>query len=256
MTSVTPAQAARIFLQPQRKCDAPGALGLPGAQQHDFMFEGSKLVYWTIGHGPKVFLLHGWEGSSADMAPFVQPLVSAGYSVLALDLPAHGASEGERASLFQCARAVNQLLENVGHPRAFIAHSAGCPVVIETIRNGIMTDAVVLIGSPARYKDQAILVANQLGLDRDGTKQMLNELASMDVDVASLNTPVAVRDLKVPGLVIHSEDDRVIPCALGKEIADAWPMAQYMQMNGLGHRRILSSPEVIAAAVNFIDKAK
>jgi len=78
----------------------------------------------------------------------------------------------------------------------------------------------------------------------------------MDVDVTAINTPLAVRDLKVPGLVIHSDNDRVIPCALGKEVADAWPRARYMVMNGLGHRRILSSSEVIQASVDFIDKVK
>jgi len=256
MTSVTPSQAAQIFLQPRRKSNASGALDLPGARQCNFTFEGLNLAYWIAGNGPTIFLLHGWEGSSADMMPFVQPLVSAGYAVLALDLPAHGASEGTHVSLFQCIRAVSQLLAHVGHPRAFIAHSAGCPVVVEVIRHGITTGAVVLIGSPARYQDQAIQVANQLGLDRDGTKDMLHALAAMDVDVAALNTPVAVRDIRVPGLVIHSDDDRTIPCALGKEIADAWPGAKYMPVNGLGHRRILSSPEVIAAAVDFIGEVK
>jgi len=256
MTSVTPSQAARIFLKPQKKSDTPSLSELPGVQQHDLIFEGLKLVYWTAGNGPMVFLLHGWEGSSADMMPFVQPLLSAGYSVSALDLPAHGASEGTLASLFQFIRAVKQLLEEIGHPRALIAHSVGCPVVIEAIRSGITTDAVVLIGSPARYKDQAILVASQLGLGRDGTEQMLYELAAMDIDVTAINTPLAVRDLKVPGLVIHSDNDRVIPCALGKEVADAWPRARYMVMKGLGHRRILSSSEVIRASVDFIDKVK
>jgi len=256
MASVTPSQAARIFLQPQKKSDTPSLSALPGVQQHDLTFENLKLVYWTAGNGPMVFLLHGWEGSSADMVPFVQPLVNTGYSVSALDLPAHGASEGTLASLFQFTRAVRQLLEKISHPHAVIAHSAGCPVIIEAIRSGMMTDAAVLIGSPARYKDQAILVARQLGLDHDGTEQMLHELAAMDVDVSAINTPLAARDLKIPGLVIHSDNDRVIPCALGKEVADAWPGAEYILVNGLGHRRILSSPEVIQAVVDFIKRVK
>ena len=256
MTSITPAQAAKIFLRPQKKTNPSDPMGLPGSQRNDFAFEGMKLAWWSMGTGPMVFLLHGWEGSSADMTPFAAPLLSAGFSVAALDLPAHDASEGTFVSLFQFTRAVKQLLDHTGHPHAFIAHSVGCPAVIEAIRAGINVDAVVLIGTPARYKDQAFLVASHLGLDRDGAKQMLDELKSMDVDVAAINTPLAVHDLKVPGLVIHSDDDKVIPHALGKEVADAWPGAKFMPMSGWGHRRILSSPEVVAAAVEFVGRVK
>jgi pimeloyl-ACP methyl ester carboxylesterase len=255
-TSITPSQAAKLFLRPQKKRNPADPTGLPDSQRNDFEFEGLKLAFWQAGAGPMVFLLHGWEGSSADMTQFVAPLLSAGFSVAALDLPAHGASEGTLVSLFQFTRATKQLLDHIGHPHAFIAHSVGCPVVIEAIHAGINVNAVVLIGTPARYKDQAFMVASQLGLDRDGTKQMLEELKSMDVDVSAINTPAAVRDLKVPGLIIHSEDDKVIPQVLGKEVADAWPGARFMSMSGLGHRRILSSSEVIAAAVEFVGSAK
>jgi len=256
MTAMTPAQAAKLFLRPQKKPNPSDPMGLPGSRRNDFSFEGLKLASWHAGTGPTVFLLHGWEGSSADMTPFVAPLLNAGFSVAALDFPAHGASEGTLVSLFQFTRAVKQLVDEIGHPHAFIAHSVGCPVVIEAIRTGIEVKAAVLIGTPARYKDQAFLVASHLGLDREGTKQMLEELKAMEVDVAAINTPAAVRELKVPGLVVHSDDDKVIPQILGKEVADAWPGAKFMPVSGLGHRRILSSPEVIAAAVEFVARAK
>ena len=63
-------------------------------------FEGGELAVTTWGSaGPNILLMHGWGGSRAQMTGFVEPLVSAGYRVVAYDQPAHGESDGKLTNL-------------------------------------------------------------------------------------------------------------------------------------------------------------
>src|SRR3712207_7030695 len=57
-----------------------------------------------------------------------------------------------------------------------------------------------------------------------------------------------------PTLVVHDRDDAYTPVADGAAIAAAWPDARLRVTSGLGHRRILRDPEVVAEAVEFVDR--
>ncbi|MCH2108975.1 MAG: hypothetical protein MK135_06570 [Polyangiaceae bacterium] len=67
----------------------------PRAQGHEVMVQGRRQVRaLQYGSGPQILLVHGWGGAGVQMAAFVDPLVERGYSVVVVDLPAHGGSEG------------------------------------------------------------------------------------------------------------------------------------------------------------------
>jgi hypothetical protein len=55
-----------------------------------------------------------------------------------------------------------------------------------------------------------------------------------------------------PLLVVHDLEDDEVPHADGAAIASAWPGARLLSTRGLGHRRILRDPEVVAATVGFV----
>jgi pimeloyl-ACP methyl ester carboxylesterase len=56
----------------------------------------------------------------------------------------------------------------------------------------------------------------------------------------------------MPALVIHDVDDAGVPWQQGRQIAEAWPGAQFVKTQGLGHNRILRDPAVIGRVVAFI----
>jgi pimeloyl-ACP methyl ester carboxylesterase len=58
--------------------------------------------------------------------------------------------------------------------------------------------------------------------------------------------------LDLPLLVLHDRDDAEVPCAHGETLAAAWPGARLHRTSGLGHRRILRDPEVVARSVAFL----
>ncbi|MFC4345918.1 alpha/beta hydrolase [Cupriavidus numazuensis] len=80
------------------------------AHYHD----GFRLACWHFGFGPEVVLAHGWNGRGANLWRFVNPLVSAGFSVTVFDGPAHGESKGSRTSPVHFADALRTLCGYLG----------------------------------------------------------------------------------------------------------------------------------------------
>jgi hypothetical protein len=53
-------------------------------------------------------------------------------------------------------------------------------------------------------------------------------------------------------LLIHSADQRVVAIEDGVAGAAVWPGTRHLRVEGLGHRRLLGDPVVVAAAITFI----
>ena len=89
-------------------------------------FAGGELSVTTWGTtGPAILLMHGWGGARAQMTGFVDPLLSAGYRVIAYDQPAHGESDGRTTNLLEIAPSMDLIAEKEGPFQAVVAHSFG-----------------------------------------------------------------------------------------------------------------------------------
>ena len=55
-----------------------------------------------------------------------------------------------------------------------------------------------------------------------------------------------------PTLIVHDRDDPSIPVTDGAAIAAAWPASRLRVTSGLGHRRLLRDPDVVAEVVDFV----
>jgi pimeloyl-ACP methyl ester carboxylesterase len=58
--------------------------------------------------------------------------------------------------------------------------------------------------------------------------------------------------MTAPVLIVHDRDDSDVPYTHGEEIAAAWPGAELLTTNGLGHRAVLRDPAVIQRTVTFL----
>ncbi|HEU5293645.1 MAG TPA: alpha/beta hydrolase, partial [Burkholderiaceae bacterium] len=105
-TDIGTALAMRLFFTPVARGRRARAAAAPAPwrpRQH--RFEGGKLVSWQrsdAGPGaPRVLLTHGWAGDAQQMRALGDAVAAAGFDPILLDLPAHGASDGTRATLPQ-----------------------------------------------------------------------------------------------------------------------------------------------------------
>lgn len=252
MPSMTPEQAAWVFLTPPRSVARTAPEFAQGASRFHFDGPTGRVATRRVGSGPKVLLIHGWGGNASDMAAFVAPLLQAGHEVIIPDLPGHGDSEGETVSVANAAQALLELQKHTGPFHALIAHSVGTAAAVHAMREGLKVNRAALIAPPARYRDYAVGFARQMGLSSAQTIEMIEVLRQLGHDVVSVDSPAAARNLRQAALVVHSNDDRVVSVADGREIAAAWPASRFVLVDGLGHRRILEAPEVVAHVVSFI----
>ena len=247
-----PEQVAHAFLTP-RPPRQHLPLALDGSQALRIATPEGDVALQRAGTGPAVLLLHGWEGQASDLAPFVPPLLDASFGVLAMDLPAHGASAGRQSAIPQLARALRAVGEAVGPLHAVIAHSMGSAVLVEALHAGLAAQRVVLIAAPDHYERYACGFAAAAGLDAEGIEAMLAVLRdAIGVDVREISVTRRAPHLRQPAIFIHSADDRVVAIDDSMGSAAAWPGARHLRVEGLGHRRILADSTVIAAAIEFI----
>jgi pimeloyl-ACP methyl ester carboxylesterase len=253
-------QAWRVFVTPRRlPVKAWEAPALADARRRTVVAEtGTVAVYeWGPAAASAVLLVHGWEHRASFWRAWVVPLLAAGYRVVALDGPAHGASAGQRTSLTEFGGAVQAVLNTLGEVRAIVAHSfgaasvAGLPVRLPA---GAPLPRLVLISAPVGPREVAGRFADFLGLPADLVRRFAGHIERHTgrpvASFAAAASGPGTRAEQV--LVLHDEADEIIPFAEGQQIAAAWPGARLHATRGLGHNRILRDAGVIADAIKFI----
>ena len=213
----------------------------------------TRIAGWRWGHGPAVLLVHGWEGRGSQLGAFVEPLVAAGMSVVTYDSPGHGNSPGNRLYLTDAADALADVVAATGPFHAVIAHSFGAATLLLAHgRNGIDITRNVMISPNAIIEDVVTKFSKLVALDdteRAGFQHSLAGSSGLTLEDLSVERLAAARDSAL--LVIHDREDREVSVRHGDKLAATWPNARLRLTDGLGHRRILRDPDVIAEAVAF-----
>src|SRR6185295_18550638 len=81
---------------PGRRGEPRLATLLEGVEQIAVATPHGRVAAWRVGRGPAVLLVHGWQDSARLWDPLMAELETRGRAFVALDLPGHGFSEGER----------------------------------------------------------------------------------------------------------------------------------------------------------------
>jgi pimeloyl-ACP methyl ester carboxylesterase len=232
-----------------RRFERPASAPPPWSQQGTIETERGAIPYWRAGEGTQsVLLVHGWEGTHADLDAFVEPLVAHGYRVIAFDNYAHGENAAQTATLFDMAQGVRAVGDDAGELRGIIAHSVGGPASAIALDAGLATERIALIATPTYYGDFVRGYAEATGIAPD---VLLAALAERGFALGDTLPDIAAR-LDVPALLVHSSDDRVTSPSGSERVAAAWRGSRLILTNGLGHNRILRDPDTIAAVVGFI----
>jgi pimeloyl-ACP methyl ester carboxylesterase len=249
---------ARRMLRPARRPAEPVG---PGEAEVLCIADRERQLHalsWGVPGQSWVLLMHGWEGRCADMQAFVAPLTAAGLRVVALDAPAHGESPGEQTDVHDIARAIAALAVQLGAPSAIVAHSLGAAASAVYLSEhqptapGAPTAALALLAPGGDLEDEIERVAAALGLPPAAVEALRAQLQQhYRRRLADCSTRAALRTLNLRGMVVHDRDDRVVRHADGVAASRALAGARLLTTQGLGHRRILRDPQVIAEVVAF-----
>jgi pimeloyl-ACP methyl ester carboxylesterase len=246
--------AERVFLTPRRHARPPHERsGLRTARPFTVDGDDGPLSAWEWGtEGPRVLLVHGWEGRGTQLVALVAPLVARGFRVVTFDMPGHGDSPGSLSSFFHFARSIAKVADTVGPLHAMIAHSMGGASAAWALRTAPRPKRLVMIAPPADIRDFTGGASATLGLSEAATAELEARLGRrFGVPLTDVQAVLVAQHMTTPLLVVHDENDREVPLSSGELVANAWPGAVLERTRGLGHRRILRDPAVIETVTAF-----
>lgn len=258
MTAVRPHDfddLVQSMLTPNRR--AAPMRPFPARQAQSQWIDGpqDRLHVRVAGEGPSVLLVHGWGGRSEDLGAVAASLVERGHRVIAIDLPAHGESGGRRTSIPAAARALSTLSSHYGALRAVVAHSMGAAIAVEAMAMGMPVERAVLVAAPTRILAHTRAKAAGFGLHPGQIDALIEAFRRQGIDLGALAISRNPIPLPQPALFVHSRDDSRVPLADGVAGAAAWPGARLLEVDGLGHRRVLDDAQVLDSILAFVRAA-
>jgi len=249
--------AYKLFFTPQRHRAPSWETRLnKTAEVLKMDFDSGNLNALSWGRGPSLLLIHGWGGRATQMGAFVEPLTNAGFRVVALDAPAHGASSGRQTDMIEYAAAINAVRQEVAPVTAIIAHSLGAACTLLSMeRHKFQVEKLILIGSPASAIWVTESFAEVLSIPAHVIKRMRSLLERHYGNTFTwedLSIECMLSRNTIPTLLVHDKFDAEIPYWNALQLAKCSPSSALVTTEGYGHRRILRHEHVISKCVEFL----
>ncbi len=220
---------------------------------------GGKAVVETWGEGPVVYLVHGWGGWRGQLGAFVAPLVARGRRVVAFDAPGHGEADpgvlGPGKGTFpEIAEAFAAVAAELGPAEGVVGHSLGCHVAASVVHRGVEAQRLALVAPSSDFGEITHDFSRILGFGERTRTRMEGIMAGFLAEpIANFDLgPLGADGALPPTLVIHDRHDKESAFAVGERLAAAWPGAELLGTEGLGHQRILADGGVVARVVEHV----
>jgi pimeloyl-ACP methyl ester carboxylesterase len=219
---------------------------------------------WTGGreNAGTVLVLHGWRSRTEYMKSLIEAYRDAGFRVVSLDLPGHGGSSGRRLNLATAVRAAHAAGEWFGPFAAIVGHSFGGAVAVNAVAGSITgipplaASKLVLIAAPSSMPVLFSDFGRYLRLGprtQSAMAKQVGRIAGRPLDEFTGARQLA--ETPLPTLVVHAPDDREVPASHAELFAKAGEHVRLRWAPGLGHRRILSDPAIVEAALGFVARS-
>lgn len=248
----------RIFFTPLRFKTPESELAAETKAEKFSVINSGKMVQcyqWGDPSTPYVLVVHGWAGRATQFRKFIPVFNDGGYRIIGFDGPAHGKSEGKRASLADFADAMNSIAKTKGYPHAIITHSFGGGASLYAISNGFPVKKLINIASPSignRIIQSYLKVIGGSVKVGEGFKQLikLQYGKSFDEFTALELIKKVPEDFKF--MIVHDKEDKEVELIHVQELVKVYPSARLELTSGLGHNRILRDELVIMSCLAFV----
>lgn len=201
-------------------------------------FDGLRLCgryYHKKDGAPLAILMHGYRGTpSRDFSGGAQSYLAAGFNLLLIEQRAHCTSAGHVISFGvnehrDCRAWVDYACRRFGKEVRIVlcGISMGATTVLLASGTDLPENVKGVIADCPFTSPKAIIV--KVCRDRKLPPCIIWPLARLGAalfghfNLSGVNAAEAVKAAKVPILLIHGEDDRFVPCDMGRSIAAANP---------------------------------
>ena len=211
------------------------------------------------GAEPVVYLVHGWGGWRWQLEAFVAPLVEAGFRVITFDAPSHGASDPGpagpgRGTILEFADALAAVVAANGPAHAVVGHSLGATAAAYAMRGGLAVERAVFLAPMADPLPYTRTFAGRLGFGERVRTRLVDRIERrVGMPMSAFDVPAMAGEMATPPLLlVHDRQDAETGWSDSAAIARAWPNSRLVTTSGLGHRRILRAPAVMAEVTGFV----
>ncbi|MEO6346359.1 MAG: alpha/beta hydrolase, partial [Aquaticitalea sp.] len=233
-------KALHLFTKPRKgkKYNEEQRDFLATAFQEECTFEKNKIMtYRWLGKKSTILLIHGWESNSYRWKSLILELKKKGFTVVALDAPAHGKS----GSLFFNAMLYSEFINVVANrfkPEIIIGHSVGgmSTAFFQNKYQPEFVKKIILLGAPSEYADVLKRYTDMLGYNQRITEQLnLTIIERFGDRPENFSTAKYLESIDSKGLIIHDELDNVIPYSDALLIKNSFKNSMLITTSGLGH---------------------
>jgi pimeloyl-ACP methyl ester carboxylesterase len=215
-------------------------------------FNGFK---WGTG-SHKILITHGWGSKAADFSEIIMALSDIdNVEVISFDAPGNGSSEGDLSNLLLYILAVKAIIAEFGAPDILIGHSLGeMANAVAVAELKISPTFLVSITPLIRLKENFEASMNSADVVPEAQHMFLKSFEE------KFGTPASyfnLNDLYNPDNVrshflIYDELDKVSTFNYLEEFLSNFPSIESKNYPGIGHERIIKSPDVINDLVKTV----
>ncbi|CAM4583238.1 protein ABHD12B [Caretta caretta] len=249
----------------------PGSRGIEAQGKDHSWYEES-----LADNNPVIIYLHGNGGNRASghRVSLMKVMSGAGFHILALDYRGYGDSSGypsETGFTTDVLYLYDWVKARSGNSRVlFWGHSLGSGVATNVARKlleekGIQVDLIILESSFTNIREAAAHIPiTRIYRKFPGFEYLI--LDSMALGDIFFHNDENVKVLSSPLLILHSEDDPVLPMHLGRKLAeialhsyankDKVKFVAFPEKLGLAHENICSDPELPDIVKDFLKNIK
>jgi pimeloyl-ACP methyl ester carboxylesterase len=211
------------------------------------------MTYHWQGTGETILLAHGWESNSGRWKSLIKHLQKKHHTIIALDAPAHGNSGSDRFNAILYSEFIHTVAQHY-QPKIIVGHSVGgmASVFFQNKYQIKSIEKLILLGSPSDFKDILRRYTDMLGYNQRVSNQ-LNTIIKKRFGASpdSFSTAKYIENIHSKGLIIHDEDDLIIPFNDALKINSNFKNSKLIITKGFGHS--LNHKKVTQHISDFIE---
>lgn len=208
------------------------ALEIPYREAVVTSYDGLRLFgkcYIASSDAPWLIMLHGYRsGAERDFCGGLKFGIDSGFNVLLVDQRAHGKSEGKCLTFgikerYDCLTWINYVISQAGGSCkiALYGMSMGAATVLMAAGSGLPKNVACIVADCGYTSPKAIIkkVIREMHYPVFPTYALvrLGGMLFGGFDIEEYSAVQAMEKCDIPVLFIHGDDDRFVPCDMGRE---------------------------------------
>ena len=248
--------ARKLFITPIKHKIPKREFHMEAASQQSKLFVPSinkEIVVYTYGNSnKKILLVHGWSGRGTQLVKIADAFLENGYATISFDAPAHGKSGTKTTLMLEFIESILEVEKQYGPFEFAVGHSLGGMSILNAVKKGLQIKKAVVIASGNSVINIVNTFTEKIGLPNKGAVLMKSNFEKKyHLEMESFSAYVVAKEVKIPVLVIHDNDDEDISVSEAYHLAENLSNKEILITNNLGHRKILGDLKVIEKIVEF-----